>query len=533
MQPGIAETEYLGDPIQGDLVRDQSQEFDLPFQLDDLPRPSAHEIDKGGLPQGKKLGTRSTVEGRSYSYLPVYILRRHQVKLHPRTTIYSDIQIKGGGGRVKEGTLVERTTDADGNLVFDSGKAIPEVVKSGGKRWITRFSEKDIWSLRSRLGVVSVESGLRDFYTNDYLESNFGLRTRALVAIWEWPDDASISTDEGVITLADFKEDVEGTPGYEAWALRCKYRIQDYTRFTAELLADDNRRLPFAGGDTTIQRKKKGKYDRYLSHDPENRPLTKAEQTQAREQSLFLAQQIILRARNDEDPRFQELAATFTDLLAVDQIDKDDNWLVELEKFYLNYLPIFSEVLGEQFGILEEAGAISGAFNSQNITLLAEVVDHDVTIIDGKQFNEAGELKPLSQSKRQLYKENFDPEDSDKNSITQLMRGWIAVSQLMRDLSRTGIIQITEESTSQIRETFLSGYVQQLEKSLNEAELSERKSNFSNFLDKNRDNELFLTLHNVHRPPVEEDYLGDGIIIRFVEQASRLFSETADTRVAA
>ncbi|MBN1618962.1 hypothetical protein JW887_06530 [Candidatus Dojkabacteria bacterium] len=414
--PKIEKAEALTNPIEAEAYVDQTSEFDFPFRLDQLPRLLSHSRDTENI---RNVATRTLTEGRSYSYIPVVFKR------NDTGTIYLDLCLKGGGSEIKPNVnLYENVSSRPGVLSYDPDAPIPSEVVADGKQVKVRYSSSPLVKFTSYLGVHTVEAGLSDKFMSERLET-FGLRTRSMVAAWELPDDTQMATPEGLITKKDFTSKTNVEPGLELWAMRCKYRVQDLLRFVFEVeepISDVDRehgmKLPFVAV-----------YYKGGSHEYIEEKFSPDQEKILRAGFTFVAQEVCKRAKYDSDVRFVELSKRYKEI-------NDNN----LSDFYVDYLISFAQVLGEQFALMQNADAVSGLYTLQNISLLAEAVDHDVTMIGGKVMGKNGELEEVSEERRKRFK--FDSKNRELNFFNQLYVGYNAIRLMLRDLNRTGIIDM-------------------------------------------------------------------------------------------
>lgn len=476
--PSISKVEQLGSPINVAPIVDNSSKFDLPFQLEDLPRMA--ELYEG---EGIALGNKTVTERRSYTYEPTVIRRLNPIIRNEEVKnglLYCDLQIKGGGAIIPKNVLLYRKTKRTSLRPYDPATALHSHVQLADGIAPVRFTTHRLDSLSDELGFVYDKNELSDLAISQYLESQYGLRTRALVAMWEIPDETPIVTPEGKITIGEAKKILGKTPVLDAWALRCKYRVQDPLRMVYEVESGDPEpnsiglKLRYAGLPLAIMRDNQEDDLTHLGHDPDN-SLTTEQKVFCLEQFCDLAKQIIGRALHDEDSRFVELATQYQDIVKIKKISVNERQLIA--QFYKDYLYVFSAVLGQQFGIMEEADAISGMMNLQNITLLAELPDNDVVLIHGKtmQFDVDGNPEFVDPDPADLKEYAYKPKDPVENYIRQLHHGWEAISLLIRDLSRTGVITIHDEILN-TRDNFLKEYAAHLRSYLNVQEYAEKMS---------------------------------------------------------
>ena len=118
-------------------------------------------------------------------------------------------------------------------------------------------------------------------------------------------------------------------------------------------------------------------------------------------------------------------------------------------------------MLGEQFAIMQNSDAVSGMFNLQNISLLAEIVDHDVTMIGGKVMDENGKFVEVT--KERLENFDKDPNKREVNFFNQLHVGYNGILELLRDMSRAGVINTPELKMREMLCGYLKSYLSKLE----------------------------------------------------------------------
>lgn len=441
--PQLEKKELLTKPVESKPYVDDTSEFDFPFELIDLPRLLAYSTATAEL---KDLASRTITEGRSYSYFPVVLLR----KIGEQQIKYLDLVVKGGGSEIKPNVnlFVNKATKEEA-IQYHPDYPIPSEVTVDGKTLKVRYHTKPIISFTSLFGVHSINAGLSDRYMSRYLESK-GLRTRAMVAGWELPKETNMSTPDGLISAENFEIKTGVKPGIEIWAMRCKYDMQDILRYIFEMENPDPKasilgtKLPFAKVNENSLKKngliKSYQFDASIY----------SEETKKQFEITFrqLAQEIIRRASYDNDKRFIELAKKY---------NKDPIDSINLSNFYHDHIFELAEVLGEQFAIMRNEHALSGMFNLQNITLLGELVDHDVTMIDGKVMSNDGHFIEVEPERLKRFDFN-DLTKGDLNYFNQLYVGYDGLRKIIRDLSRIGILKIDESEMKKLLKRYLQLY---------------------------------------------------------------------------
>ena len=423
--PVIETKAPLTQPLSCDPVVNDICEFDFPFALEEMPRMLAPDESTTAL---SDLASKTITEGRSYSYPPVLFAR----KLGDKRILYKDLTVKGGGTDIHPNvTLFVSKSTEPGTVSYDPNHPIPNVVEENGKTFTVRYDTRPLVQLTSPLGSHDLQRGLSDRFMSRYLE-NRGLRTRTMVAAWKIPDDSLMSTPEGLVTAKQFGTLTNTDPNIEIWASRCKYRIKDVLRYVYEMENLDPK--PNIMGmklhPARVDYRNVNKDNQSHYYDPTNYPPEVRQQL--RETFVTLANEIRVRAEFDEDPRFSNLARQFAGGV------NDDN----ISDFYKEYLKHYSSILGEQFAVLHNAHAISGMFNLQNISLLGEIFDHDVTMIDGKVMDEKGKL--IEPSPERLERFKLDRSDPTIDFFNQLSVGYEGIAEMEQMLSHTGIIMTNE-----------------------------------------------------------------------------------------
>lgn len=498
----LTEAETLLDPLDAKPVLDNSSEFDLPYALSKLPRPTSYDYDVQEELLGiSTLGDRTVSEGRSYGLPPtVFKYKGASVPIN-----YTDTVIKGGGAEFpEEAILIKGTTEDETSYVAGE---IP--VRYDGKK--VRFSRTPTYALTSKLGIHSVESGKADMYTSKYL-ANQGLRTRALIAVWEYPDDFPFSTDEGVMPAKKFKEN-GSTPGIEVWAQRSRLRLSDLSKWIEtkqreiESRQGDLYANPVVFGATRDYVPERNPTDkthteRYLSHLKENFVLSAEEEVELKEKMIAFAEHIIVRAGFDSHPEFRTLAAAYGDKLNL--LTNETN----LHDFYKSYLDIFSRVLGEQFGIMASLNCISGMYNSQNLTVMAEIVDHDVSVINGQKFDEDGKLRDLTSQEATRYDFVEKKEDLERH-FKQLLSGIESFNRMVANLNLLRAIDIGSNQEDRnfvenLNRNFLDSYFRKSGFS------KEQRNSMAKYARSRVNDESFLNKGNMYRTYTDykKDFLG-------------------------
>lgn len=433
--PKLENPEPLSHPISGAPVIDNSQNFELPFNIDDLPRLSLYNLAEISQIE-QPLGRRSITEKRAFSYPPIVFRSKTGV-------IYNDIIIKGGGAEISPNSALYDQEAYDNDRVFGTVSEL-----NGNK---VRFHFKPIKSLTSYLGVHDIKSGWLDYKMSNYLASR-GLRTRELIAAWELPKDAKLSTPQGIISTAEFVEKTDVTPGLEAWAMRTKYRLHDVSRLIYEIghiPEPDEPQITLNISKISPNDTKYVGNTEYPCHVFVDGEFNDLQLSLIQSNLSELANSISVRARLDEDSRFKQLSANHGSIES----------LKSAQNFYKDYLPIFAQILGEQFAVMDINNAISGMSNPQNISLLAELVDHDVTLINGKKLDNNGNFIDISPEKVALY--NLLPNFED-NFIVQMRSGYYDLQRLITDLNRTGMIRFSNEEITTVLRTYIESFAKEL-----------------------------------------------------------------------
>lgn len=421
----------LDEPIDAEPILDNTGNFSFPFRLSDLPRMLSTDPQADG-----DLLTTTITENRAGSFPPAAFRRNDGL-------VFFDLTLKGGGGTMLEKPNVELFTNTAKNIhkevAYNPKAPVPAILETDEGSLVVRYATKPFTVLTSHYGVHDSGNGLRDHYTSRYLEEK-GLRTRSFIATWELPPETEMVTPEGVITAEEFFKETGVKPGLELVASRCKYRVQDILRYIFEIENADSSEKLHPVRVSTTHLEKTVPFDQFDAGRYSPETLDDIQET-----FIFLGNEITKRAIYDQDTRFVELGKKFPSI-------GDQNF----HNFFSEYLQTFAQVLGEQFAMLQNSAALSGMFNLQNLTLLSEIVDHDVTIIDGKRIGDDGEFESLPDEKINLYRKNLD--ERDLNFLNQLFQGYDGLRVLVRDLSRAGIIRIDSEGKRAILQGFLSSF---------------------------------------------------------------------------
>lgn len=442
--PNLEKPEPLGELLETKPVVDNTDKFHFPFRLSSLPRLLAYSTDSTTIAD---LASRTITEGRAYS-LPAVIFRKI---LDGKKINYMDLSVKGGGSEIKPNTELFVNTGPERFPRYDKSSPIPATIQVEGKTIQVRYHPQKLVSLTSKLGVHDYNSGMADHYMSMYLEEK-GLRTRSLVAAWELDRETKMATPDGIVNAEKFQKETGVKPGLEIWASRCRYRVQDILRFVYEMEhASKNElkseKLPTIG----IPRRKYDPERGLPNHKQVDADFEPKLKEKAISELIELAQEINLRASQDSDQNFVELSQKFRDKITLETV----------EDFYIEYLQKFGQVLGEQFAILEKNNALFGMFNLQNITLLAEIVDHDTTMIGGKVMDSEGDLVPVSAERFRRFA------GRSRNEIAfedQLFVGYDCIMSMIVALGRAGVINADEEKYKEIRQEFLKSYLTSLSK---------------------------------------------------------------------
>lgn len=149
--------------------------------------------------------------------------------------------------------------------------------------------------------------------------------------------------------------------------MRCSYRCRDLKQKFQGLpgaYTNNKARLNYYLYDQST-----GELNRSLERESVSERINLSENKAVRNFYSQIREIIELRASTDEDDRFAELS----------EMNNESD-----ETFFSSYIQVFSNILGEQAGIMYSKGAFSKGhmLNDQNVSLLAEVVDHDITEIN-------------------------------------------------------------------------------------------------------------------------------------------------------
>lgn len=338
------------DRIEETSIKDSSDEYQL--ENGEPLNPENYLTMSSPLEGFGEEGKRSRTEGRARSFF-------QRIRELNTGKIWNDVLVKGIGGKVQE--LTRKVGDSRETVVptkVNSGRTIPVRYAKGN---FSQITGKDYGS-----GLIS--SSNHDDETSKELASK-GLRTRQRFFAGKLKGDTKIATDEGFKRVDETFDDPKEYPSIEMWLMRCSYRLKDVSSFIAEktggILAKSannlrNMHYNFEVGrfeEKDLNTTKKD-YTKEFKDDKETKAYFRE-----------LRNIIQTRAIVDEDERFR----------AVGDITGD----ISDQVFFQHYLQTFATMLGEQVGIMYELGAFSteNMFNSQNISLLAEIVDHDVTFL--------------------------------------------------------------------------------------------------------------------------------------------------------
>lgn len=472
--PTLENPEPVSLPIAINIIIDNSKEFDLPLDVKSLFRMSLYDTDSMP-PKERYLGKRSISEKRAFTLPPIVFKSNSGI-------VYNDILIKGGGAEMSPNSLLH---DQE---AYEQWKVVNIPRKYGDN--LVRYHYKKIQGLTDYLGIQNNSDGLTDNYTSKYLAEK-GLRTRELIAMGSLPEDAKMSTPEGIITAKEFKTKTDVTPGLEAWAMRCKFRMQDISRLIfeiSEIPEAEEQQFPLSIAGIPKMRTKYIGDKEYPYHQFVTGEFNQQQLGFIQRHLTDLAKAINTRARFDEDGRFVEL----------NNMHPDISDLEDAQSFYNDYLQIFPEVLGEQFAIMDLSDAISGMSNPQNISMLAELIDHDVTIINNKSMDEKGELVEITEATKELYELQPSLED---NFIIQMRSGYFFLQRMIADLNKTGMINYSDNQLISVLRNYLTSYYNKL--STNSNKLSSRIEDINT-------QELFITETPLNDPTGTElkDILG-------------------------
>ena len=442
--PNLEKPEPLGELLEINPIINNTDQFQFPFRLSSLPRLLAYSTDST---TNVNLASRTITEGRAYSLPPVIFRKISDM----REIKFMDLSVKGGGSEIKPNTELFINIGSERFPEFDKSSPIPVTIQIEGETIQVRYHPQKLVSLTSNLGVHAYNSGMADHYMSMYLEEK-GLRTRSLVAAWELSGETKMATPNGIVNAEKFQNETGVKPGLEIWASRCKYRVQDILRFVYEMEhASKNKskseKLPTIG----VPRRKYDPERGLPNHKQVDTDFEPKLREKAISELTVLAQEIKLRASQDSDQNFVELSQKFRDKITIETV----------EDFYIEYLQKFGQVLGEQFAILEKNDALFGMFNLQNITLLAEIVDHDTTMIRGNVMNSEGDLVPVSAGR---FRRFAGLSKNELNFEDQLFVGYDCIMSMIVSLGRTGVINADEEKYKEIRQLFLKSYLTSLSK---------------------------------------------------------------------
>jgi hypothetical protein len=295
--------------------------------------------------------TRSITENRSYAtYNPVVI----------DGVIYNDILVKGIGRKIGK------------TLYYEDGSGfVTDIQLDNGRDYYPRFINKKMQGMVDYdFGSGHEETSNGDKLTSEKLE-NAGLRTRRRIFKGKLKTSTRLPMQDEMREIQDSYD--EDTPIIEVWAMRCSSRIRDLVKSHPAADAHEDVESKYV---TTFFENwlDKNMLRNYLEEEGFYSKLPKLS---AESHVYFnkLKDLISERALKDSDARFQALG------------EEGEN--LEYKDFFTKYLHAFSQVWGEQAAIIYSEGAhpIENLWNYQNVSLLAELVDHDVTYFDKSHKN--------------------------------------------------------------------------------------------------------------------------------------------------
>jgi hypothetical protein len=265
--------------------------------------------------------------------------------------------------------------------------------------------------------------------------SKAGLRTRALVYTAPFGPDVIFATDQKhqdqsespngkLVKTPSITKALGYTPGLEIWAIRCRYRLRDLltnNNLLARVIGSGARNIvDYSNG---YQPKSEPYHVRLKNHVVDRN----RDSTDLYRDFDFLGGELLTRMSLDQDKRFTEIYDLFGK-----KVTEENR-----QRFWEEYTNKFSEILGEQIGILYSKGVFSrgGLMNPQNITLLAEIVDMDAMQVDINLKNDGPSvlnqlqlaIEPLADMLSKLYATGMFPEKIDMYGILRkFARGLLA-----------------------------------------------------------------------------------------------------------
>lgn len=338
----------------------------------------------------KSLGTslkRLFTEGRSVSFF-----EKEGIKDSATDITYYDVLVKGIGGGIRQ--LTRKT----GEFINRAQKRKREIVPRYVAGELKEISGKDF-------GVANYNaSGIDAERSEAFAEK--GLRTRKRIFVAKLKAETKIATDKGLESIEDtFRQDETNYPAIEMWVMRCSYRVRDI--FSSMRTITDSA-ITFSSDKLKnyaiyIEDGKIEFNNSMLRSSTENL----SENTDLEDYFNYFKDLVISRVETDEDDRFRELAEL-----------KD----LDSRKFIKMYLDVFGSILGEQVGLMHHLGIFikSDMFNSQNISILAEIVDFDVA-----------EIKPEFKEK-------------PKKVMNQVLQSYTTYLELINNFYLVGVIDKRE-----------------------------------------------------------------------------------------
>lgn len=440
--PELEKAEALTDPIEADPLVDDSAQFDFPFSLSMLPRLLAYSEKTSSLDE---IAKRTITEGRAFSYSPVVFSRKRDGK----RIQYCDLTAKGGGSEIKPNvSLFRRLFKAGRGIFYNTDDDISPECTIHDTKITVRFISDKLIAFTSFFGTHAVDKGLSDRNMSLFLESK-GIRTRAMVALWKLPEKTQLATPDGLVSVHEFEKKTGEEIGLELWASRCKYRVQDILRFIYEMENIGIKKNPGTGmklHPTRVSKITAPPTDGSLSHHFVESNYDQEHLKTIRETIQYLGEQIVLRAQYDEDERFKTFAEKYKN--TIDEETVGD--------FFLEYLSVFADVLGEQMALLRNNDLLSGMLNLQNITLLCEMVDNDVMMHHGKVMDEKGHFEDVSEKRLKSF--GIRLSHRDFNFWNQLYIGYSSVLKMIQNLSKVGILRSSDEQLQAILRKYLQSY---------------------------------------------------------------------------
>ncbi len=288
------------------------------------------------------------------------------------------ILIKGVGGRIKHDLRLKKGSKSEEVQPYQS-------VKSKRKFPVRFVPNRPVRGVDGVYGLSFKDSTEHDNEGSNELASA-GLRTRRLIFSGDYGQKVMFSTHEGVLKRNEIALMKGINPAIEIWAMRCRYRLRDIKKYSLvdkynyeylyeleKVWDEDDFGRTFLSDPYEVRVKKVVKFD-------------DKEKDKIKQDFIEVLQFILIRIQHDDDERFSELYLKFKDSKFED--------IEDIKSFFGKYINIFGEILGEQVGIMYSKGAFTSnkMLNDQNVTLVAEIVDHDVTFFSPENMDDGNKV---------------------------------------------------------------------------------------------------------------------------------------------